>query len=89
MINQINYVELSCNNCGIIFFLSDKHVNTLRESKATFYCPNGHSLSYTGKSSSVIISELENKCKATEKRCEETAMEKKAAEDKMAELQKR
>ncbi len=38
-----------CINCGITFAYSKAHDNRLRETHANFFCPNGHSMCYTGK----------------------------------------
>lgn len=35
-----------CAQCGVTFGLEDGHQRKLRESGATFYCTNGHSLRY-------------------------------------------
>ncbi len=42
--NGQNYLEKVCITCGVIFFLNSVHYHNLRESKETFYCPNGHGM---------------------------------------------
>lgn len=39
--------ELNCNRCGCRFGMPDGFLNNRRSDKADFYCPNGHSMSYT------------------------------------------
>lgn len=33
-----------CFTCGVIFAMTSEHEERLRESHATFYCPNGHTM---------------------------------------------
>src|SRR5690606_3209460 len=37
---------IPCAECGVEFCLPNNLVNKLRETRRTFYCPNGHALSY-------------------------------------------
>jgi hypothetical protein len=39
-----------CPNCGIMFAMPDTFKDAKRNDHSAFYCPNGHSLSYNGKS---------------------------------------
>lgn len=45
------YVTHTCaqRGCGVSFAVEDGFDDRRREDHATFYCPNGHSLSYSGK----------------------------------------
>ena len=46
---QVTFVVEDCCNCGIAFAMT-KELQTRRlEDQRSFYCPNGHSQSYTGK----------------------------------------
>lgn len=38
--------HISCASCGVLFGLLDEHNDKLRQTGKSFYCPNGHSLSY-------------------------------------------
>lgn len=39
-----------CCNCGVVFaWPSDLRDRCLRDHSRSFYCPNGHSMSFTGK----------------------------------------
>lgn len=42
------YTEV-CINCGIPFAIPTDYRNRLKEKHTTFYCPNGHSQFYSGK----------------------------------------
>ena len=42
------------------FWITDDHYDRLRECHNTFYCPNGHPLSYTGESDRDKIKRLES-----------------------------
>ena len=37
----------SCATCGVIFGIVQEHDRQLRENHTTFWCPNGHRLSFT------------------------------------------
>lgn len=39
-----------CCSCGVAFGLDRDHYQRLRDTHDWFYCPNGHSLHYTGPS---------------------------------------
>lgn len=39
-------IEIICNACGIIFGMPGGYDSARRNDGKTFYCPNGHSLSY-------------------------------------------
>lgn len=41
---------IDCANCGITFGISTEFRERRRDDHRSFYCPNGHSLSYSGKS---------------------------------------
>jgi len=41
--------KITCNHCGVQFEISDDFQAKLRRCHNTFYCPNGHSLYYPGK----------------------------------------
>lgn len=49
---------IECCNCHVQFCVTQEHQSKLLETKKTFYCPNGHPQSYTGKSNKQIIGEL-------------------------------
>lgn len=38
-----------CCNCGVVFAMPQKLRDRLIQTHNSFYCPNGHSQSYTGK----------------------------------------
>lgn len=38
---------VTCCSCGILFHVPDDWEKARREDKGRFYCPNGHSLSFT------------------------------------------
>lgn len=37
---------VNCPNCGTAFGVGQTLLNSLRKNHASFYCPNGHSMSY-------------------------------------------
>jgi len=64
--NNLNRIH--CASCGVSFGI-DKDVDKLwRDSYKSFWCPNGHSLSYSGPSpQEKEISELRDKVASLEK----------------------
>ncbi len=40
---------ITCANCAVPFSVTEDFQDDLRRTKKTFYCPNGHSQSYTGE----------------------------------------
>lgn len=50
-------VEETCLTCKITFWITDGHRDVLRRMKTQFFCPNGHTQVYTGKSDALIIRE--------------------------------
>lgn len=51
-----------CISCGVIFALPESLQKRLVQTRRTFYCPNGHSMSYTGKTDAEKLKEeLERK----------------------------
>lgn len=48
----MTYTEHTCPEagCGVPFQVTDGFDARRREDHRTFYCPNGHSMSFTGKS---------------------------------------
>lgn len=49
-----------CPTCGVPVILTDNHERRLRESKATFYCPNGHPQSFKTGELDRLKKELES-----------------------------
>ncbi|GAA4681275.1 hypothetical protein [Phytohabitans rumicis] len=43
----VNLVAIDCCSCGVVFGLSEGHHRQLRRTGQRFFCPNGHSQSYT------------------------------------------
>lgn len=42
--------ETVCASCGVVFWLTDHLEKERRDDHRTFYCPNGHALSFGGPS---------------------------------------
>ena len=58
---DVKLVEETCcrEGCGILFWIAADYQARLVSSKRSFYCPNGHSMSYTGESDAWKIRRLE------------------------------
>lgn len=68
--------EHECVTCHITFWITQSHNNRLLETKESFYCPNGHSQSYKGKSDAQQCREAkeesETRLKMYKNECEAT-----------------
>lgn len=49
---NVTMVKEECCSCGVVFALTQFLQAQLRESHKSFFCPNGHSQSYTSESES-------------------------------------
>ena len=47
----------SCTSCGVEYGLTEEFDQSRRETQAPFYCPNGHSQSYAGKTKAQAVAE--------------------------------
>lgn len=54
----VDIVEIDCCNCGCTFWITKKHNARLLKTKEFFFCPGGHSQSYTGKSDNQKLLEI-------------------------------
>lgn len=50
LVTSTTFVAQTCCVCGVMFALNRDHYNGLRDTRKNFYCPNGHSLEFKGKS---------------------------------------
>lgn len=52
---EVKLIQETCcsEGCGIMFWLADEYRERLVSTKRSFYCPNGHSMSYQGESDKV------------------------------------
>ena len=46
MFTEIELTATGCAKCGVIFALPSAFVISLRQTGESFYCPNGHPLTY-------------------------------------------
>ena len=61
---QIEIYCEECPSCHLLWWISLDHHERLLQSKETFFCPNGHSQSYSGKTDAQKLREaLEEKDK--------------------------
>lgn len=47
---EVKMITETCSNCGILFAMEEGFQKERLADKRSFYCPNGHGMSYTGKS---------------------------------------
>lgn len=81
-----------CISCGVIFAIPRELRSRLRNNKQTFYCPNGHSMSYTEPEIERVRAQLEQAKRDAEwqrQRAESADKRLIAAKGQMTKLQKR
>lgn len=45
----VNLTAMDCPNCAVVFAVPDRLERERREDGQSFYCPNGHGMSYSGE----------------------------------------
>lgn len=79
-----------CPSCGVIFGVPDDYDNRRRNDGQTFYCPNGHSVSYCETEADRLRKETERlRTKVLAQMDQTRAAEREAAEAKAAEVRLR
>lgn len=62
---EVTLITETCCNCGVLFAMTDEFQRQKIKDKGTssawFYCPNGHSQHYTGKSDAQLRKEAEQR----------------------------
>ena len=53
----VTMVWVECSNCGVSFGLTEEFQSRRRRDRKSFYCPNGHSQWYPGKSEKQLLQE--------------------------------
>lgn len=59
------FSTVDCASCGVQFCVPDHWLQAKRESKAEFFCPNGHSLSYRKSRADELAEKLESQQRET------------------------
>ena len=54
---EVEAVWITCSECHIPFAITRDHQDRLRSKRATFYCPNGHTQWYPGKTEAEKVRE--------------------------------
>lgn len=54
---SVQAVWLTCPECRVPFAITTDHQSSLRQKRETFYCPNGHTQWYPGKTDAEKIRE--------------------------------
>lgn len=96
-ITQLEFFNvLHCANCGVGFAISTEYEDKRRADRRTFYCPNGHSQWFPGKTDKKVIEELRAQVASREDLLQSTRLERdkhyrlrRAAEGKARAIRKR
>ncbi|KKL20426.1 hypothetical protein LCGC14_2455600 [marine sediment metagenome] len=74
---ELHFNLVECFRCGIRFGLPSQYQANLVDDKAIWYCPNGHSQAYTGKTTRELLDQAKEDLKTQREGCWQ-------AEDKVA-----
>ena len=91
---ETEFLTTTCCNCGCVVALTREIMQARRRDHATFYCPNGHPLSFTGEPTEEQLRKRLNDSLTREstakieaeyqrKRANEEALKREAAENKL------
>lgn len=69
---EVNIEKTTCSECGVLMWITEGHMNKLRKSHETFYCPNGHSLHFPQKNDAEKIQEELNEERKRIRECSES-----------------
>lgn len=58
---NLDFSREECCVCAIIFFVPQGFYSNRKETKASFYCPNGHSQSYKKSRSEELMDDIHDK----------------------------
>lgn len=72
---DVPFTQEECCNCHVPFAMTTALRVALLESRATFYCPNGHGQHFTGESDSQKLSRA--RLEASDLRAERDRLQKK------------
>lgn len=79
--------NIHCNSCGVLFGVDEGVIALWRESCKTFYCPNGHGLSYpTPTPASNELKELKAEVQSLNKKLAASKVELEDKQKKITEL---
>jgi hypothetical protein len=80
----VEFVTETCYCCGVVFALENGYYYAKQADKTSFWCPNGHSQHYLGKSDAQKLreqlAETERSLKWAQSTAERQRMERRAAE---------
>lgn len=62
---NVNLIEMECPECHILFWITENHKARLVKSKETYFCPNGHTACFVGKSNKELLIEEKERHKET------------------------
>jgi hypothetical protein len=74
-VGQLDLFISDCPNCSVVFGIPETMEERRREDHRTFYCPNGHSLSFSGPT------QAEREAKAARERADRLATQLRAQRD--------
>lgn len=72
---EVELTNDNCITCGVIYAVPQSFYANRKTTKASFYCPNGHPMTFSGDSPEKLrekVTNLENQVKGLEKQLKES-----------------
>jgi len=70
---DIEISQETCVKCNVIYWITTKHQQRLKECKNIFYCPNGHQQFYKGETDAQKVENLERELRCEKRESENLA----------------
>jgi hypothetical protein len=83
---EVTFETLCCSSCGLTYGVPETYKTNLRESHQTFYCPNGHSQWFPGKSEA---EKLRDELKRKEQELSDRVIEKISVQNQLDEANRK
>lgn len=81
---NFHIITETCCNCGVLFGMEEEFVDRRRDDHHTFYCPNGHPQSYTGKTTKQKLAEAEESLKKAQEKAKAAEARQQMAENSLS-----
>jgi hypothetical protein len=82
-VGNATFVTEECFSCGILFAMEEQYRTQRLKDKSTWYCPNGHSQHYLGKSDAALRKEAEEAQRLAETRLSQERTRHEATRDQL------
>jgi 23S rRNA C2498 (ribose-2'-O)-methylase RlmM len=89
-ISETRFLDtLTCSNCNVLFALDSEFIATAKRDRKTFYCPNGHSQWFPGKTEKELRKEADRRAANAEEEARILAVQRDEARKELRRLKQR